>query len=428
MGSGRANKRKHTLFNEQEPLVSSNKRLKFSDPSEHAVLSSYFPTLLSLREYILKSLPSPSRLRRKKISEIGKSAGEYSTLAQELSLGKLLDNTLVGTYREVRPLTEINQRDTWKQYLAYAQSQGFAQNDLLSIKDVFTPGVSAQSKIVDFVIWLLFSRAKDSDRPRNILCDGFRRGASVLPENQSPIPGLQVVFGNNSVKALKESQWCRLLAHLGACGQRLMIDMLVDCSVFVPVEAGHGNLLQLTGTPLFEIMSNKKTQKQATPADITFVRSRMFYARPALNSRNIVHFGLRHIHVLNRCPYIKIPGSCEKETSNILEKRELHIIKVMMYIFPRQFGLHNVFTSSVDFKKTTQKFHDYTMREEEINSKFMVNENGSRVFKAKIPKRLRGKTKYLIETLQKLHGRCSYSSMLQHYCPVPTAVGFLKST
>lgn len=90
----------------------------------------------------------------------------------------------------------------------------------------------------------------------------------------------------------------------------------------------------------------------------------------------------------------------------------------MMYIFPRQFGLHNVFTSQVDTLHTAQKFQDYTLREEEIASAFQHTSKaqiGSRI--PQLPKRLRGDAKRLVEGLQIRHGRCSYWELLRHYCP-----------
>jgi hypothetical protein len=39
-----------------------------------------------------------------------------------------------------------------------------------------------------------------------------------------------------------------------------------------------------------------------TPASITFVRNRMFYARAALNAQGRVKFGLRHIREFKRSP------------------------------------------------------------------------------------------------------------------------------
>lgn len=92
----------------------------------------------------------------------------------------------------------------------------------------------------------------------------------------------------------------------------------------------------------------------------------------------------------------------------------------MMYIFPKQFGLHNVFTSKVDFKTSAQKFQDYTLREEEIAAltrRHAAKENQSTARPHKLPKRLRGAARDLTERLQVLHARCSYIELLRHYCP-----------
>jgi hypothetical protein len=93
-------------------------------------------------------------------------------------------------------------------------------------------------------------------------------------------------------------------------------------------------------------------------------------------------------------------------------------LRVMMYIFPRQFGLHNVFTSTVDKKQTAQKFQDYTLREEEIFGRYGRSDGNLRTVTASLPKRLRGDAARLVERLQVRHGRCSYFELLQHYCPV----------
>lgn len=87
-----------------------------------------------------------------------------------------------------------------------------------------------------------------------------------------------------------------------------------------------------------------------------------------------------------------------------------------MYMFPRQFGLHNVFTSKVDFKETSQRLKDYTLREEEIAVKF--GKPNAPEFRVPVPKRLRGKATQLIQKLQILHQRCSYSELLHYTCPV----------
>lgn len=96
-------------------------------------------------------------------------------------------------------------------------------------------------------------------------------------------------------------------------------------------------------------------------------------------------------------------------------------VHVMKYIFPRQFGLHNVFTSVVDSRETVQPFKDYTLREEEIaRSKFA---QGSRFqVRPKIPKRLRGGPLQLVQRLQKRSQTCSYTELLRHYCPISVSI------
>jgi telomerase reverse transcriptase len=90
----------------------------------------------------------------------------------------------------------------------------------------------------------------------------------------------------------------------------------LDCSIFSQVAAGRENFQQLSGIPVSDFdyhlapttdtnpgcISNKGKQQVETarsPSEIAFVRSRMLYARAALNARGLVHFGLRHIRKLS---------------------------------------------------------------------------------------------------------------------------------
>ena len=125
---------------------------------------------------------------------------------------------------------------------------------------------------------------------------------------------------------------------------------------------------------------------------------------------------------MNRCPYFPTVPDSERGSGDSVaatdKRNDDNTTKVMMYIFPRQFGLHNVFTSTVDHTKTTQKLQDYTLREEEIAKKFGKPKGvGGPAAKVHIPKRLRGDAKRLVERLKVLHHRCSYAEMLRHYCP-----------
>ena len=99
-----------------------------------------------------------------------------------------------------------------------------------------------------------------------------------------------------------------------------------------------------------------------------------------------------------------------------------HVVHVMKYIFPRQFRLHNVFTSSVDLRETVQPFKDYTLRESEIAA-LEASIASRRLSQGtehhpRVPKRLRGRPMEIISELQRRHNRCSYVEIFRHYCPV----------
>lgn len=104
-----------------------------------------------------------------------------------------------------------------------------------------------------------------------------------------------------------------------------------------------------------------------------------------------------------------------------------HTVHVMKYIFPRQFGLHNVFTSKVDTRETVQPLKDYTVREDEIvcvEELKRIRHHGYEAGQGepresvKIPKRLRGKAVELVQRLQRRNNCCPYTELLRYYCPV----------
>jgi telomerase reverse transcriptase len=192
---------------------------------------------------------------------------------------------------------------------------------------------------------------------------------------------------------------------------------------------------------------SKYFMETRTPARVLFVRNRILYARAALNTQGSVRYGFRHIRmlygiliyvlpaynldVLNRYRYKaqkhdqKAAQHRGQEKSENLEKPsdqdDQSTIHVMMYIFPREFGLHNVFTSSVDPRETVQQLKDYTLREEEIASKSGVTSKQNTGSKIRVPRRLRGKALKLVRKLRMSHTLCSYNKLLNHYCPSPVS-------
>ena len=235
------------------------------------------------------------------------------------------------------------------------------------------------------------------------------------------LPGIYVTTENPHVCELKGSSWSNLPGLLGRGAERILIEMLMDCGVYQPV-GDSSNTTQLSGTPLSELkVVVKETKPSATncvsqgPAsnrvtkhrisDIRFLRHRMLYAKPALKSSGEVRYGMTHAHVMSRC-------------QNLNDHAET--VHVMKYIFPRQFGLHNAFTSAVDMQDTSQLFKDYTLRESEISKqqtkrKYRPGQPSLPV--DKVPRRLRGSCVKLVERIRKRHSRCSFRALLDHYCP-----------
>ncbi|RYP91931.1 hypothetical protein DL770_001991 [Monosporascus sp. CRB-9-2] len=380
---------------------SSELKLSAVTGIQHAMLEQFYPQVCNLRDYVLSRLPPSSRLRRKKVAAIGK-AGKSPTSALsdvEQSVGALLDCTLIGISE--KPSCGSTD-DRWERWTTLSQK---GDESYVTLSDGVAGSKFSQSEIVDFAIWLLFSKTKASGTwPKHLLCDGFRRNRGSGPPRQARngernIPGLFALHPNPHVDMLKRAPWPQLLLLLGQSGERIMMDLLLDCAIFVPVNAGTNNYSQISGKPLSdtELLNPDKTQGSTSesfvksPSDIVFVRNRMLYARAALNARGLVHFGLRHIHVLNRSPYRHSDEdeACSTADENItVNRNRFNTMRVMMYMFPRQFGLHNVFTSKVDFKETSQRLKDYTLREDEITAKFgQPHDPGFRIH---LPRRLRG--------------------------------------
>lgn len=107
----------------------------------------------------------------------------------------------------------------------------------------------------------------------------------------------------------------------------------------------------------------------------------------------------------------------KNDTIELEMRNETNTVKVLMHMFPRQFRLHNVFTSEVDSSKTSQKFQDYTVRDDEISQLCCSSSKTPDSALPKVPKRLRGRAKNLVRRMQILHNRCSYFELLRHYCP-----------
>ena len=317
--------------------------------------------------------------------------------------------------------------------------EAFSQQINLTAGNSYGGRARTQSELVDVAICLLFYRVyRQTKWPPHLLCYGYWRGRGSQQAGGemcavTGITGLTSHYPNNNVTIMKGALWNNVLEMLGKDGEQVMLKMMVHCGIFTRVENGQGNLYQSCGIPMSDLnvltpaeRSTKTAQPQVkdkgrapefdvdtaevprSPASIHFVRYRMFYSRGALNIKGKVMFGLRRMHALNRFPD---PRNTE------------HTLQLLHYVFPREFGLHNVFTSAVDRKETGQSFRDYTIRDGEIAQSNLsmpqkgragTSDTGPR---PRTPKRLRGRVQKLVQKLQILHSRCPYHKLLEHYCP-----------
>lgn len=87
---------------------------------------------------------------------------------------------------------------------------------------------------------------------QHLLCQGFRKDVSARSVRRdehitSGIPGVHSVYPNSHVTSMKAAPWPQVLALMGKEGERTMIDLLLDCGIFLPLESGRGNYHQLSG-------------------------------------------------------------------------------------------------------------------------------------------------------------------------------------
>ncbi|KAA1467623.1 hypothetical protein DENSPDRAFT_769983, partial [Dentipellis sp. KUC8613] len=88
-----------------------------------------------------------------------------------------------------------------------------------------------------------------------------------------------------------------------------------------------------------------------------------------------------------------------------------HARHLSKYIFPRQYGLANAFTPTVQPKWLPHKLPDYADRENEIKT---YDFRQGKSFKT--PKRLKS-TLQLLEKMIWRHGKCHYRALRDMACP-----------
>ena len=221
-------------------------------PVTHPTLSLYYRNIFTLKDYLLSKLPITSKVRRRKIASIlpdtvnvDQEDGETSTLRQERHcLSKVLNSTLVCTVDEQTPQfrpSRVKEFETFSQHVNPTAGSSIG-GSTTSISD-----------LVDFVIRLLFHKIhRHAHRPPHMLCHGFQRACNPRQINQdhcavAGIPGVVSYYPNSNVSTVKGSSWTKVLALLGKEGDRILLDLFLDCGIFVEGDEGHNNYYQLSG-------------------------------------------------------------------------------------------------------------------------------------------------------------------------------------
>ena len=165
---GGKRKRTHKQCNVTE---GPNKKTKVSTDSaaaiQHPLLSAYYPTVLTLRGYVLSSLPPTSKVRRRRISGLGNNHIQTAHLPRigprplqtplptenaerraehgiESLLASLLDTTLVGVLR--RREGEVDQ-SRLRDFITFSQ-----QISPIATSSSLGDGLSSQSDVSRIVV------------------------------------------------------------------------------------------------------------------------------------------------------------------------------------------------------------------------------------------------------------------------------------
>lgn len=86
-----------------------------------------------------------------------------------------------------------------------------------------------------------------------MLCHGYQRTNNPRQPNEdhpvlAGIPGLVSYYPNSNISTLKSAGWSDILRLLGKEGDRVMLDMILGCGIFVAINGARGNFYQLSGT------------------------------------------------------------------------------------------------------------------------------------------------------------------------------------
>jgi hypothetical protein len=300
------------------------KRVKISNntanrTSQHipSILRLYYPQVLTLREYLLQA--NPSKNKRRQIQNYGKEVVSNSQ-ETDSELANILDSVLIGCHdvkKEEHDIVDYhNELSIFSTQITESTARSSGSQAQISL-----------AEIVEFVIWRLFRQHTSGHRPPHVLCHGYYYDGlgdirtSVKPNVETNCEGISL-DRNEHVERLKGGAWTGLTKLVGSKGTVTLIQLLQNCGMFIPLECGKSNLIQISGVDLSElriidkhnptggsktdggkalvtfnpgsndVSSNRDTNSLNT---IRFVRHRILYRKPDLNAKGGAYFGLPHI-------------------------------------------------------------------------------------------------------------------------------------
>lgn len=283
-----------------------------------SILRLYYPQVLTLRAYLLQA--NLSKNKKRQIQNYGNSAVHGS---QEINadLANLLDSVLVGCHdlkkEEHNTIDYHNDLSIFSTQTSESTARSSGSQAQLSF-----------AEIVDFVIWRLFRQYTSGHRPPHILCHGYyydglgdvRTAIKAIITKREGVP----LDRNEHVERLKGGAWAGLTRLVGSKGTTTLIQLLQSCGMFMPLESGRNNLIQVSGVDLSELQTVDKhnptggqkpcgsaalvvsnassdsvpsSRKTNTLNTIRFVRHRILYRKPDLNAKGGAYFGLPHIRM-----------------------------------------------------------------------------------------------------------------------------------
>jgi telomerase reverse transcriptase len=200
------------------------------------VLKHYFPRVTTLREHLSKDL-----------QDRGHNAKAIDRIVQEHNtpIAQILDTVIVG-YRNNTEKSALRERRA-KDVLSFTQQ--LPSSTIGGHGDV---AHGAQLEVVDFVIWLLFRRDQPPSRPQHLLSQGFDRLAAKGQRGlnlsaAAGIPGIICRYSNPHIELVTSTAWCALLSLLEQGGDIVMVDLLLECCLFLPVSSNSRSLQQFSG-------------------------------------------------------------------------------------------------------------------------------------------------------------------------------------